>query len=204
MLRGSAVAWLGGALLAASFVGCASTAFVSDWPAQSLPEGWEARRAALQGWDRFELEGRVSVVSVEDGLVAGWIWRQRAARTQVDLQGPAGLGARRWQFEAAEDDRPEGVALADWRAWEAALGVPLPVTSMRYWLLGVPHPSRPAEETLLAGESRLVALVQDGWEIRFLDYAAVGAAGVALPSRLELTRESSRVRLVVRVWRGVR
>lgn len=204
MLRGSAVTWLGVALLAVSLVGCASTALRSDWPAQSLPTGWEARRAALQSWDRFELEGRVSVVSGEDSLVAGWIWRQRAARTQVDLQGPAGLGARRWQFEAAEDDRPEGVTLADWRAWEAALGVSLPVTSMRYWLLGVPHPARPAEETLLAGQSRLVALVQDGWEIRFLDYAEVGAAGVALPARLELTRGTSRVRLVVRIWRGVR
>lgn len=204
MLRGFAVTWLGGALLVASLAGCASRALVPDWPVQSLPDGWEARRAALQGWDHFELEGRVSVTSLEEGLVAGWVWRQRAARTQVDLQGPAGLGARRWQFETAEDGSLNGGALADRRAWEETLGVPLPITSIRYWLLGVPHPARPAEEQLLAGESRLAALVQDGWEVRFLDYARVGAAGVTLPSRLELTREASRVRLVVRVWRGAR
>lgn len=165
---------------------------------------WEARRAALQGWDRFELEGRVSVIAAEEGLVAGWVWRQRATRTQVDLKGPAGLGARRWQFEAGADGSLDSGALADWRSWEKTLGVALPVTSMRYWLLGVPHPSKPAEETVLAGESRLAALSQDGWEVRFLDYAQVGSAGVALPSRLELTREASRVRVVVRAWRGIR
>lgn len=192
------------ALIGVWLTGCASVREAgpapADWPSQTLPADWEARRTVLQGWDRFEIEGRVSVANAQEGAVATLAWRQQATRAAVDLQGPAGLGARRWQFETSAGANAS--ALDDGRALEALLGVALPWGSVRYWLLGVPDPSLPVEERRSDDATRLAALTQAGWEVHYLDYRPVGLARVELPARLEIRRDAWRLRLAIREWRG--
>jgi outer membrane lipoprotein LolB len=77
------------------------------------------------------------------------------------------------------------------------LGFDPPIDSLRYWVLGVPEPGHPAQETLDA-QQRLAALEQDGWQIQYTDYMSVG--GEWLPSKLTLQRQGIRVRLVVDGW----
>jgi outer membrane biogenesis lipoprotein LolB len=67
-------------------------------------------------------------------------------------------------------------------------------------MLGVPDPERAADETLAADGARLESLQQDGWSIRFAAYAKVAGANYELPQRIEATRESVRVRLLVDSW----
>jgi outer membrane lipoprotein LolB len=77
------------------------------------------------------------------------------------------------------------------------LGFDPPIDSLRYWVLGVPEPGHPAQETLDA-QQRLATLEQDGWQIQYTDYMFVG--GEWLPSKLTLQRQGIRVRLVVDGW----
>ena len=74
----------------------------------------------------------------------------------------------------------------------------LPIVQMRYWLVGVPAPDLPHEETLGA-DRRLATLSQSGWQVRYDRYQPVG--GLALPARLEMTAPGLRLRVVVSDWR---
>ena len=77
------------------------------------------------------------------------------------------------------------------------MGFDPPLDSLRYWILGVPEPGHPAQESLNA-QQRLATLQQDGWQIQYTDYMAVGAEW--LPSKLTVQRQGVRLRVVVDGW----
>ncbi len=77
------------------------------------------------------------------------------------------------------------------------LGFDPPLSSLRYWILGVPEPGHAAQESLNP-QQRLATLEQDGWQIRYTDYMPVG--GEWLPSKLTLQRQGVRLRVVVDGW----
>ena len=77
------------------------------------------------------------------------------------------------------------------------LGFDPPIDSLRYWVLGVPEPGHPAQESL-DSQQRLATLEQDGWQILYTDYMSV--SGEWLPAKLTLQRLGVRLRLVVDGW----
>ena len=168
---------------------------VPDLPDLALPDGWEARRGTLQGWPGYELRGRVAVASGEDGFSGNLRWLQRPTLTRLELDGPLGVGGVRYEFTPG----------ADPAALEQALGAPVPLASLRYWLLGVPDPDPTlvAEESLEHGEARLATLRQAGWEIAYPRYAPVAGSRLELPQRIEVRREGLRLRVWVDAWQGM-
>ncbi len=174
--------------------GCASLLAPGALPPQ-LPGDWAMRRSTLQAWSRFDLRGRVAVASGEEGFTAALRWAQRAETSRLELDGPLGVGGVRLEFAngrlADEATRSE---------LERRLGFALPVESLRYWMLGVPDPTRAAEEALAADVTHLDSLQQDGWTVRFPAYARVAGANYQLPQRIEASRAGVRVRLLVESW----
>lgn len=177
-----------------SLAGCAGLRSVA-LPDSELPASWEPRRSALQAWPGFELRGRVAVARGDDGFSGALRWVQTGAEVRLELDGPLGVGGARYDLDPASVD---GAALGQ------ALGVPVPVASLRYWLLGVPDPALAAQESLEPGAPRLAALQQAGWSVVYARYAAVPGTRLELPQRIEVTREGLRLRLLVEVWQGVR
>jgi outer membrane lipoprotein LolB len=86
------------------------------------------------------------------------------------------------------------------------LGFDPPLKSLRYWLLGAPDPTLPAEETVDEQQQRLQSLEQDGWQVDYsaympTDLTPVGSAGgLGLPAKMTVQRPGVRVRLVVDGW----
>lgn len=190
MLRPAAVAVL---LLAG---GCATLPPPTD--------DWPARRAALQGMEAWTLDGRIAVAAGENGFSGGFDWAQSGRGADIALSGP--MGGAGLEIHVAD-----GVLTVNLRgetyAGDAALqlieerigpGHALPLTEMRYWLVGAPAPDLPHEETL-GDDRRLASLAQSGWQVRYQRYDAVGA--IALPARFEMTTEGLRLRVVVSNWR---
>jgi outer membrane lipoprotein LolB len=163
-------------------------------PDLALPDGWEARRGTLQGWPGYELRGRVAVASGEDGFSGNLRWLQRPTLTRLELDGPLGVGGVRYEFTPG----------ADPAALEQALGAPVPLASLRYWLLGVPDPAAVAEESVLESGGRLGALQQGGWRIDYSRYAAVAGSRLELPETIEIRRDPVRLRVRIARWEGNR
>jgi outer membrane lipoprotein LolB len=150
----------------------------------------------------WQLRGRVSLVKGEQGWHAGLNWREDAGRYRLDLSGPLGQGAVRVDGDSA------GVRLqtADGREYlaqdadalvQAVTGWPFPVAGIRYWVRGVPVPGKAAAISTDAS-GRLVHLVQSGWDINYDRYQDL--EGRAWPTRLRLTTDDIRVRLVIDQW----
>lgn len=170
-------------------------------PAPSV--AWSVRRPALQTLSRFGLNGRVAVAVGNQGFNAGLRWTQSAAVTHLALTGPLGAGGV--EVTAEGDDLSvvtssgKHLGAAEARAELAdKLGFEPPLTSLRYWVLGVPDPDAPAS-VRLDSRQRLAELTQNGWQIDYSAYMSVGAEW--LPRLMTLRRQDVRVRMVVDGWR---
>jgi len=189
---------LSGCALALALTACQT---VPVAPAPSL--AWSVRRPALQSLDRFGLNGRVAVAVGGQGFNAGLRWVQSGALTHLALTGPLGAGGVEVTADGGDlsvvTSSGKRLGSADARAeLEDKLGFEPPLTSLRYWVLGVPDPGAPAS-VQLDSQQRLTQLTQEGWRIDYTAYMPAGAQW--LPRLLTLRREGVRVRMVVDGWR---
>ena len=174
----------------------------------TLPEAgsagdWPARRAALQSLVRWTLDGRMAVAAGTEGYSGGLSWRQDGAQAEIELRAPMGGRAISIRVEgeaiSVSDGRGTTVDGEDaGRLVAEHLGTTLPVAELRYWLVGVPAPGSPHQE-FIGADHRLASLDQSGWRVGYIAYRGVG--DVVLPSRMEITTEGLRLRLVVAEWR---
>jgi outer membrane lipoprotein LolB len=167
-------------------------------------ESESARREALQALAAWTLGGRFAVAAGNDGFSGGLQWQQRGPNAEIALRGPMGGEAIRMHVDGADYvvETADGASYDGERAQRLLadrLGVvrPLPVQDMRYWLIGVPAPGTPHEETL-GTDQRLASLTQSGWLIRYGSFETVGPH--TLPQRIEMTTQGLRLRVVVSDW----
>ena len=86
--------------------------------------------------------------------------------------------------------------LAPGSTWDIPLG------ALVYWLKGIPAPGMPVEALQFGPQGGPpVMLRQDGWTVRYSDFA--NFQGYTLPTRLEAEREDSSARIILREWRDL-
>ena len=187
--------WAAFAVMLAS---CRTVPPVHEAPATT----WEVRRPQLQARDKFELKGRVAVAAAGEGFNARLRWTQDGKHTRMSLDGPLGTGGVQVTSDGSavsivtsRGDRLDNDAAR--KELANRLGFDPPLDGLRYWILGVPEPAHPAQESL-DSQQRLITLQQDGWQIQYTDYMSV--AGEWLPSKLTIQRQGVRVRVVVDGW----
>jgi outer membrane lipoprotein LolB len=153
----------------------------------------------------------VGVAAGKDGFNATMRWSQVGTRSNVSLQGPLGAGGVQITADGDTlnivnshgDHLDSDAARAE---LEARLGFDPPLSSLRYWILGVPNPAMPAKEVVDPQQQRLQSLEQEGWQVDYSGYMPTGltpvgsAGGFGLPSKLTVQRPGVRVRLVVDSW----
>ncbi len=189
----------------ARLAACAAALLASGCATLPAPgEGdWPARREALQALDDWTLTGRVAVAAGAEGFSGGLRWRQDGARAEIDMRGPLGGTALaiRADGKAITVTDASGATLDGEEARRITreyVGAPLPLSELRYWLLGAPAPGSEFRETL-GTDARLAALEQAGWQVRYTRYGVAG--GQVLPERMELTAGDVRLRLAISGWR---
>lgn len=185
-------------LVTAVLAGCASTG------GKTLPDlySWEARNAVLAETDEWEFAGRIGVRAGDDGFNGKLWWRQDGIVYRVRISGPIGVGTVFVNGDGREvtlTDK-DGVvteledAEIDLRA---RFGWTIPATSLRYWALGIPDPSSPADVEF-DEDGKVIALRQRQWEVTIGEYAEGG--GQPMPRRLTAVSDDIRVRLVIDEW----
>jgi outer membrane lipoprotein LolB len=145
----------------------------------------------------------VAVAANGEGFNARLRWTQDGKQTRMSLDGPLGAGGVKVTANGSTvsivtshgehlDNDAARAELAK------SLGFDPPLDSLRYWILGVPAPGSPSQETVDAQQQRLAGLQQSGWEIVYTDYMSVG--GEWLPSKLTVQRQGIRLRVIVDGW----
>lgn len=181
------------ALLAVSLLaGCASK------PVAEAPR-WAAELAAAQ--TRFAIRGKVGFRRGESGGSAALTWQQEGERYRLAANGPLGQGATRITGNAGQVriENSEGVRESDVpeTLLAEAIGWPVSINSLSWWVRGLPAPGSAAEVDKDA-EGRPVRIRQQDWDIlldRWRD-----DTGVVLPYRVIATGGDSRVTLLIERW----
>ena len=182
--------------------GCAAPSRIGETPAID-PAG---RRAAIASVSTWEARGRIALKTPGTSGQGNFAWLQSGDSTVLRVAGPFGAGAYEihWEPTRLTVLSGRGEVAADYTGPDAArrfleeqLGWSLPVANARFWLLGLAGPDTAAVETL-DGSGLLAALVQDGWDVSYVEYQPQGA--VPLPRKLVLSSTAGRIRLVIDHW----
>lgn len=173
---------------------------VTAGPGADAP--WPEQRAALEKLDRYALNGRVAVAAQGQGFSASLRYQQRPQRSNLSLDGPLGIGGVRVEIEGEDiaiatsrGEKLDGQAARD--ELERRLGFQLPLTELRWWLLGIPAPGE-ASVNQDGGSGEIRDFTQNGWRVSINARAA--GLGFALPQRLTAEREGARLKLLVENW----
>lgn len=170
-------------------------------PSPEIFQDAEIRRqlAALETW---RMDGRVGVRSAEESWHAGLIWNHDRDVDRLYISGPFGQGALNIKVSehfirvasadgsVEESEDPE-------RLLESMIGIAVPVSALRYWVLGLIYPFAEAQPEY-DRQGRLVKLNQLGWVAEYQDYET--NQRWSLPRKLSVVNESARLKLVIDDW----
>ncbi len=197
MTRFKAGGFLGVCLVLVS--ACAATR-----PSVELPDisGWEQRQEVLGGIVDWQFKGRIAVKAGDEGFNGKFNWTQTGDDFHARVGGPLGIGTVRIEGDdrvvtLTDKDGVETVLEDPERELYYRYGWTIPVASLRYWALGIPDPSLPAE-TELDESGRLLRLVQSNWTVTISRYRS--SAGQQLPRTLTASNPDTRVRMVIDKW----
>jgi len=183
----------------AALAGCATTP-----ESVNLPDigTWDERNEVLGNLEDWEFKGRIAVKAGDEGFNGKFNWSQQGDAFSATVGGPLGMGTVRIEGDG------QAIVLTDKDGVETALndaevelrwryGWTIPVTSLRYWALGIPDPRLPAA-TEFDDEGQLVRLEQSEWIVQISRYREGG--GQQMPRILSATNPDTRVRMVIDRW----
>lgn len=184
--------------LAALLSGCVTPRSI-ELP--DLPD-WQTRQEVLVGVDEWEFAGRIGVSAGDEGFNGQLWWRQDGIVFRARIGGPLGVGTVFINGDRRELTVTDGDGVVT-ELTDAEIelrqmyGWTIPVTSLRFWALGIPDPASPAE-TEFGDDGQLSTLRQQRWQVDFTQYREGG--GQLMPRRLTAVNDDVKVRLVIDHW----
>lgn len=190
------------ALVSAALLLAACSTLRGTAPAGSEDEAaWQRHQAELTALSDWSLSGRVGFADGKDSGSGSLDWVQKAGVSTLDFHGPLGAGAVHMQGDASAlhvtTSRGDDFVTTDPEYdLGARLHQPLPVLSLRYWVLGIPDPAADFTKSSAGGE--LKSLDQRGWHVAYQEYTQV--QGHILPVKLTLERDAVHIKVAVGEW----
>lgn len=150
----------------------------------------------LQRQKKWSFEGRLALTSENESISASVVWFHDENVDDIELVGPLAQGRLKIHVGPeqviVDDGENRSVFDGDAEAVLAGqLGVAMPVSALRYWVLGVNDPEQAMVEA--AG-----GFFQAGWLVRYREMQMVGAD--LLPKKVTVEKDKTRIKLVVDQW----
>lgn len=175
-------------------------------PAADPERLWQVRRQQLSELNHWRLEGRIGFISERDSGSASLYWEQNGPTYELRVVAPLGQGTL-WVRGG-----PDGVVLktdegeklqaedAEYLIWRRT-GWVIPVSSLRYWIMGMPTREDSRGHYQLDRRGRLETLRSQAWTVEYSDYRTIEAMDdLALPAKVQLKSPDGRIKVAVRRW----
>lgn len=181
-------------------LGCNTTP--SSLPVMDRDQAFDRNQDRLSNLKSWQFDGRFSLRTPQGVQHANLTWLQEADHYLLKISGPLQQGAvflRGNQSGIAYKDSKGVVDKAD--SAETLLKrhtqYDLPISSLRYWVLGRIDPKYPYQLTMNASGD-LRTLTQQGWDIRFENFDSIEK--YRLPSKIVLKREGMEIIISIHDW----
>jgi outer membrane lipoprotein LolB len=143
----------------------------------------------------WQLQGRL-LLKGDDVLTANIQWQHDALVDDLRLAGMLGLGAVRITLSESEITLDQGQGnkkvSRDIDAFIAQeIGFIVPISALRFWVLGVPLQNEPVRQFADGFE-------QFGWRIKYRGYLQTTVG--AMPYKISVTKNSLKLKLIVDQW----
>lgn len=163
---------------------------------------WENHRDAMEALTHWQIDGRASVRTSDEGANFNVQWQQQGEDYHIRISGPLGqsvatvTGGEGWSELKTSDQTWYGDSLQDiLQTADSNTAIQLPLHRLRYWVRGIPAPGLDSEFTL-NDLPVITAMTQDGWQIDYRGYHDNNN----LPRRIDIERDAMSARLVISVW----
>lgn len=189
-------------VFALTLAGCVSTPEpekeLSQAQRQSL---WQVHKKQLVALDHWHLKGRLGLSVPGDSGTLSLEWQQNKESYLIYLDGPLGQSVAKINgqpgsvaLEASgkryHDQNPEKL-LSELTGWD------LPVSLLRYWIMGLPSPESHAS-IQLNNQGHPDLITQQGWQVEYLQYKEF--SGITLPVRIKVRQGEVQATLFARSW----
>ncbi len=150
----------------------------------------------LHGLEHWRLKGRIAMSNASDSWSANIDWVHEKNKESIGLSGPLGQGSARIVLlpdliVIDQGDGKVGYSTNIDSYIKQQLGFVVPVTALRFWVLGLPAPDRDFVR-LEEGFEQLL------WEVHFLSFIPVG--NNLMPRKIIIKKKSAKLKLVVEQW----
>jgi outer membrane lipoprotein LolB len=151
----------------------------------------------LYGLKRWSFEGRLALTGQNDSWSANISWKHSPEAEKIKLSGPMGQGAvvisltgNVVTIDRGGDDVQSSMQPEEFINQQ--LGMFVPVRSLRYWVVGLPEPSRSYKDTN-AGFN------QAGWLSEYKQMQPVNNDG-AMPHKMMVMNNQVKLKLIIDHW----
>jgi len=176
---------------------------------ETLPD-WQSKQSALAEIDNWKMHARIGLRGMARSGSASLIWVETPEQRNLRLLGPLGGGLVLLQQDAT------GVSIQDskggiWHGQDAGeliyrvTGWQIPVSGLRWWLLGLTEPGSKAKSTVDT-EHRLIRVQQAGWKVSLDKYTQFGDHELPASIVMETVagREDERyirIKVIIKDWK---
>ena len=162
---------------------------------------WESHRQQIMELTSWRLEGRLGLrVSGQSGAMSV-DWQQNSSDYTIYLDGPLGQSLARVQGHrdgvTVEASGEKYSGHSPEQLLRQVTGWDLPVSHLRYWVLGLPDPSAPFD-LLLDNSGNPSVLTQSGWVIEYQLFRPQNQ--LPMPARMKVRQGDIQMTLVTRNW----
>ena len=180
----------------AGVAGCAS---LEPEPIRVLTADERKELYDIKAWT---MDGRIAVHAEGDAWHAGFSWRHDGKEDVLHIAGPLGQGAvdivlRGQWIQITRSDGTREVSERPEELLRARLGVAVPLSALRYWVLGVAEPDY-EHVARYDAVGQLRALKQQGWDVIYERYSGEGVW--VLPKKMLITKADIKLKIVVDQW----
>jgi outer membrane lipoprotein LolB len=165
-------------------------------------EAYRNRAEKLAAISEWGFVGKISLDDGEQGGSGKLRWDVQADHSELDFYGALGRGA--WNLTIDPDravlreaNGTEQTAADVNEVVQDRMGWRLPVDALQWWVRGLAAPGV-IEDERFDSEGLLISLHQFGWSVDFSRYDSRDV--LALPIRLNATRDNYRVKLAISRW----
>ena len=165
------------------------------------PKSPNSRALAVEhNFQSWTMKGRMGIQNGYEAWGMSIIWQQQLDQFTIQLIAPLGQGTTTLKgteqlIYARFPDGKTAVYQNPDQVFTEAIGVVLPLASLRYWIFGRVDDRKPAEVTRNAA-GQIEEIVQDGWDISYLSYSEE----FGLPSKILVENDAVEVKLIIREW----